>query len=200
MTKINNIIATLFIILAGGLVFCCRLSSIESTTSIYSPIDVLYHGSNNSNIKVLEPRNIYFRDKNEGSVIFASPSIRVASCFLFKWDDSWVDLSVSLGSTNVYEVTMIILDKNRFKKEDKGGSIYILPVQGFSFDKNKGMGIHEWISRVSVKPLAQITFSSSLNAMLDMGVKVYFLEPEQFQHYRLLSNIEQEKFLLQFKK
>lgn len=44
-----------------------------------TPIDVLYHGSINSKIKVLESQQEYVRDLAEGAVIFATPSIKIAS-------------------------------------------------------------------------------------------------------------------------
>lgn len=94
---------------------------------------------------------------------------------------------------------MVISDKIRFKKEDHGGSIYILPSAGFTFNKHKGLGIHEWTQNSSVTPILKMDFSSALLAMKKMGVKVYFIEQEQFQHYLSLPEDLQEEFLLKLK-
>lgn len=76
-------------------------------------MDVLYHGSANSNIKVFEPRNNHIRDKEEGPVVFATSSLKLASCYLFSWDDSWVHQSISWKDGNIadYQVIMVIADK-----------------------------------------------------------------------------------------
>ncbi len=132
----------------------------------FAPIDVVYHGSTSQNISLLKPQINHFRDKHEGALIFATPSFRLASCYLFRWDDSWVHQEISWKDDNKanYEVTMVISDKERFIKEDKGGSIYILPATGFEFD-DKGLGIYEWTSKEKVRPFTQINFSSSLEAI-----------------------------------
>ena len=167
----------------------------------FAPIDVVYHGSTSQNIKLLKPQINHFRDKNEVALIFATPSFRLASCYLFRWDDSWVHQEIAWKDDNKanYQISMVISDKERFIKEDKGGSIYILPATGFEFD-DKGLGIYEWTSKEKIQPFSQINFSSSLEAMQMMGVKVYFVDKDQFQEYLNLSGDEREKFLAQLEK
>ena len=164
----------------------------------FAPIDALYHGSVNKDIRILEPRSYHVRDKEEGEVVFATPSLKLASCYVFSWDDSWANQSISWqdGDKTDYQIIMVISDQGRFKKEDSGGSIYILPVAKFKFDKNKGLGIFEWTSKEKVVPFAQINFASALEAMKKSGVKVYFVNKEEFNHYLALPGEEQEKFLL----
>lgn len=161
------------------------------------PFDVLYHGSPNSTIEVLEPFQINMRDNNEGAVIFASPSIKVASCFLVSWDDSWVNMNISSEDNNEadFTVTMIISSHAEFTKRDKGGAIYLVPVKDFIFDENKGLRLHEWTNKNEVTPYGKILFPSSLEAMKKTGVKVYFVSSEQFEHYLKLPGEEQRAFL-----
>lgn len=166
-----------------------------------TPIDAVYHGSVNRNIKIFEPRAEHVRDPDEGSVVFATPSVRIASCYLFRWDDSWVHQFISWNNNDKldYEVFMVISDKERFRKEDSGGSIYLMPAHGFTFDKNKGVGIYEWTNKKKVLPFTKINFSSALEAMKTFHVKVYFVNSEQFRYYINLPFEERESFLLSLK-
>ncbi|MES2215577.1 MAG: hypothetical protein V4485_06195 [Pseudomonadota bacterium] len=167
----------------------------------FAQVDVLYHGSPDANIKIFEPKEEHIRNNNEGAVVFATPSLRLASCYLFRWDDSWVHQSISWkdGNKADYQVTMVISDKERLEKEDHGGAIYILPIQGFSFDESSGLGVYEWTSKDAATPITHINFVSSLDAMQKLGVHVYFVEPSEFKHYLSLRGAEQEKFLLRLK-
>lgn len=135
----------------------------------------LYHASPNKHIEIFEPRNEHVRDINEGPVVFATPHKDLASCFLFKNDDSWVNIS----RFNDVQV-IIISDSEKFVVEDQGGSIYELPVGTF-LHEIRGDAKDEWTSRVAVKPKDKIDYSSSLKAMLELGVQVYFVDKSIFE-------------------
>ena len=156
------------------------------------PVDVMYHGSPNRDIMIFQPKMVqdlrYERDRN---VIFASPSIAFASCYLFRWDDSWVHQMVSFGNPDV--IYMVISDRERFNKLDAGGAIYLVPPQ--NFDHHKGLSIYEWTNKNPVPILSKIEFNSALEAMKKFGIKVYFVNKEQFKEYISLSGDAQEKFL-----
>lgn len=192
--KKNSIVG----LLIGGLILFYFYFNNQSQYKSFAPIDAVYHGSTNRNIKTFEPRSHHIRDEKEGSRVFATPSIRLASCYLFKWDDSWVHQSISWKENNKadYKIIMVISDKTRFHQEDFGGAIYILPAFNFKYDENKGLGIYEWTSKKKVSAFTQINFSSALEAMRIFGVHVYFVNAEQFKHYLTLPGEEQEKFLL----
>ena len=160
------------------------------------PTDVMYNGSPNREISIFEPRKENTRDESEGDVIFASPSIAFASCYLFRWDDSWVHQSVTFGDKDM--VSMVIADRERFNKADSGGAIYLVSPRTFAFDKNKGIGIYEWISKIHVPALAKIEFASALEAMQKFGVKIYFVDEVQFKKYLSLPGEMQDKFLEEF--
>ena len=161
-----------------------------------APIDVLYHGSKNKYVKIFEPRANHTRDLSDGKVIFATPSLKLASCYLFEWDDSWVHQSVSWKQENSgYEVFMVISDMERLKKIDMGGSVYLLPIESFSFSADRGLGIYEWMSKENIEPLSKIDFFSALDAMKQFKVKVYSLSSEQFKRYLELSGEKQETYL-----
>lgn len=199
--KNKILVVILILLLSGSLFFYCSFHKNQTTPQGFAPVDVVYHGSPNSNIKIFEPKDEHIRNKDEGAVVFATPSLRVASCYVFKWDDTWVHQSISWKNGNKadYQVIMVISDRTRFEQKDHGGTIYILPAQDFRFDEHRGLGIYEWTHKKPVRPMLQINFSSGLEAMQKSGVQVYFVEPNQFQHYLSLPGEEQEKFLLGLK-
>lgn len=134
---------------------------------------VLYHSSPNTEIGEFEPRSDKVRDPNEGPRIFATPDKALASAFIVPTDGSWVNI----GRFN--EVPYIIIsDEQRFKDSDKGGAIYHLPSNTFETDLNKGMKSSEWTSRVPVKPIDKDIYKSGLEAMLSLGVQVYFVDTD----------------------
>ena len=139
----------------------------------------LYHASQNSNIDVLEPHAESVRNFNEGPVVFATPNLPYATTFLVKSDDSW---AVKGRFNNTFYV--IISDKNRFFELDKGGTIYTLPNDTFYCDPEEGMGINEWISKKAVRPIRKQHYKSGIDAMIDAGVQVYFVDKQTFLKIR----------------
>ena len=166
-----------------------------AAASPLAPIDVLYHGSPNPNIRIFEPRAENIRHPDEGNVVFASPSIRFASCYLFRWDDSWVHQFIGDNG----DIYMVIANISRFRENDKGGSIYLMPIKGFVHEKDKGLGVYEWTNKSAVTPYGKINFLSALGAMKEFGVKVYFIDDEQFRGYLGLDGAKQESFLHELK-
>ena len=148
-------------------------------SSLMKP-QILYHASSDTNIDVFEPRAINVRDPNEGPRIFATPSKAMATIFLVNTDDSWANSGSQDGTPY-----MAISDETRFKDLDCGGAIYSLPVDNFENDPEKGLGPLEWTSAVSVIPTGKELFSSGLDAMVDAGVQVYFMNQEMYRKLRL---------------
>lgn len=155
----------------------------------------LYHASSNKNISVFEPRNQSIRDPGEGKMVFGTPDLSFATMFLVRSKDDWSHKGKFKG---VYY--NVINDRKRFEEMDKGGSIYILPSESFTTDSTKGMGTIEWFSKVPVKPIKEIDYSSGLQAMLDNGVQVYFVDKETWNKiqnsndrgHEILSKLESE--------
>ncbi|MDQ5943592.1 MAG: hypothetical protein QG675_360 [Patescibacteria group bacterium] len=140
---------------------------------------VLYHASPNRKIEIFEPRAEHVRDPLEGPVVFATPDIAYASCFIVESDDSWVQIS---GFNNVRVV--VISDRTRFEREDQGGAIYELPSDTF-VNEIRGGAKDEWTSREAVKPITKNVFDSGLDAMLKYAVQVYFVDQETFDHINI---------------
>lgn len=185
----------LFVFLLG---FSCKFLYGIEAPNLGCPVQDLYHGSTNSNLIVLEPKRDNVREEAEGSVVFATPSESLASCYLFRWDDSWVSQVVlqddeRLGKNHVI---MIISDRERFAREDQGGSIYRLSIQGFDMDEDKGLGIFEWTSKAPTTPLSKRDYPSSLVAMQELGVNIVFLTREGFANYLSWDTDRQLNFVL----
>lgn len=136
--------------------------------------DILYHASSNRDIEIFEPRNEYVRDINEGPVIFATPDKAYASCFLVNSDDSWVQIS-RFGDVRVIAIS----DEERYRRYDKGGAIYELPSTSFVHEI-RGTAKDEWTSREAVRPISKTEYASGLEAMLQFGVQVYFVDKSTF--------------------
>lgn len=136
----------------------------------------LYHASSNRNIEKFEPRAKNIRDPKEGLVVFATPDLALATTFLVnETNDSWTRIG-KLGGVPY----MVIRDKKHFMKRDKGGSIYKFSSDSFTYHPHKGMGENEWISKNSVTPLEKTNIESALEAMIENGVQVFFVDKKTF--------------------
>ena len=134
----------------------------------------LYHGSSNREIARFEPRSEKVRDPQEGPKVFATSDKRMASAFIVGADDSWANSGMHNGVPY-----LVISDRQRFEQLDQGGAIYHLPPDTFETDPNKGLGTVEWTSSESVEPFHKEEHQSALEAMLEQGVQVYFVDPEK---------------------
>jgi hypothetical protein len=138
---------------------------------------VLYHASRTAGITEFVPRRENFRDEKEGPVIFSTPSKALASAFLVEGHgDDWMQI----GFFADIPVVVINADRDKFIEDDTGGVLYTLPSDTFKYDPNKGMGDKEYTSREPVKPLYEERHTSALDAMIENGVQVYFVDKKTF--------------------
>ncbi len=154
--------------------------AIPSNPGIAKPAK-LYHASWNKAIREFEPRNEKVRDPLEGPVVFATPDKAYAACFLVPTDDGWVKIGrySSDGIPGPWKV--VVSDEQRFKELNKGGAIYHLPSQSFQFHPERNMGETEWTSTQPVEPSNQEDYDSSLQAMQQHGVDVFFVDKATFE-------------------
>ncbi len=132
----------------------------------------LYHGSPHRDLEVIEPRRKSHRDPEEGELVFATQDIGLASVFMAN------SRHYGCGRFNETKYCYIVEHREEFILRDKGGHIYVLSSDGFENDPNKGLGEYEWTSKQKVKPKEKIEYPSSLDAMLENGVQVYFIDKE----------------------
>jgi hypothetical protein len=139
----------------------------------------LYHASPNKDITVFEPRRETARDLKEGPVVFATPSKAYASMFMVSSDDTWTSKGQFNGTW--YQA---IANKDRFIQIDKGGAIYTLPSEKFETNATKGLGLNEWTSKETVSPNSKELYDSCLSAMLQNGVRVFFITEDNLREFR----------------
>lgn len=142
----------------------------------------LYHGSSNKDLTVLEPMRKSWRDEKEGPRVFATQHKGLATTFI-------------PGKANKISVVdkqpfILIRNKKSFLKKDKGGAVYKVKDDSFKNTKsgnkyrddfpNKNTFLeYEWASRKKVKPVKKEVYDSSLDAMIDNKVIVYFIDKKQ---------------------
>ncbi|MFC1751662.1 hypothetical protein ACFLY5_00765 [Patescibacteria group bacterium] len=141
---------------------------------------VMYHGTHKKEegITELEPRGGRHRGRDEGKVLFATPDRVMASMFLAKGHN---DNRTKIGKYNGTPVMVINEDRNEFIETDKGGTIHELPSDTFSCDKGTGLGELEWTSTKKVQPTGKTEYDSSLDAMIENGVQVFFVDAKTFE-------------------
>lgn len=149
--------------------------SVEIASNEVEKPPFLYHASPNNDIKEFQPQAGSVRDPKEGPVIFGARDLALASTFLVEADDSWTERGTFGGA-----YYFVVSDRDRFKSVDKGGALYVLPNSTFECDLNKGMGDLEWISEQAVKPVDKTVYESALDAMINNGVQVYFIDQGTF--------------------
>ena len=139
----------------------------------------LYHASQDRSIDIFKPRAEHIRDPKEGPMVFATPDKVMASVFIVPTDDSWTNSGL-FGNVHFF----VCGDETRFREIDKGGAVYTLPPDTFENDPSRGLGAREWTSTLPVKPISKEEYKSGLEAMLEMGVQVYFIGKEKFQELK----------------
>lgn len=171
------------------------INSMEQNTDIWEKRRkpaVVYHGTSFLNLDEINPSNKRVRDRKEGALVFGAEHKEFASMFLGpRPDDTWS----SKGCLNgLYYI--LIGDEDRYRREDKGGIIYELPGETFEFNPKVGMKT-EWVSTKSVIPLNKQIYSSALEAMIENGVQVYFVDKKKLEEFNRLpkDTIVVRKFL-----
>lgn len=146
--------------------------------------DTLYHASTNREIQLLEPREDGARFPGEGPLVFATPYKHVAAMFLPPKNGGSVEISIF----DEKPVIVICSNPNSFCRLDGGGAIYELPTDTFTSDASIGMRETEWTSLLPVKPLSKTVYETSLDAMNETGVAVYFVDTKTFANIQNSGN------------
>ncbi len=146
----------------------------EANSQEFKKPTVLYHASQNRNLEVLEPRAESIRHPDEGPVVFATTEKPYQ--FLVPSGDDWTK-KVKFNEVSVH----IISDRKRYEEADKGGAIYYLDPTTFSNEYPKYGGSRgEWTSKVAIKPFKKEEYESGLQAQLENGVQIFFVDKETF--------------------
>lgn len=131
----------------------------------------LYHGTIRGDVEEFEPRSAINRP-NEEPAVYASPDLEIAI-------QSMANKFVSNGGiVNGRRFVCIPMTREEFMVQDHGGTVYVFPSDSFEVNKGIGLGDKEWVSKKPVKPKEKIHFPSLLEAILNQGTEVYFIDPE----------------------
>jgi hypothetical protein len=138
---------------------------------------ILFHGSPYQDLTLITPHRLDTRGHGH-PIIFASHHIAMASLFMLKHKGKFACGRLSGG-----DIFYMTNDKRRCILEDQGGAIYLLSSDSFFCEPYESLGLDEWISYGSIKPLLKFIFPSALDAMLSMGVKIYFVDDSTYARY-----------------
>jgi hypothetical protein len=133
---------------------------------------ILYHGSPNANINILEPREESPGHMLPGKYVFATQYKEMAVMFLAPKAGP-----MQMSQFNDTYVLIACCPEQEFKKTDHGGAIYELPSGSFKNDAPTDMPEIEWFSSEAVRPTRSEVYISCLDAMEQCGIKVYFVDP-----------------------
>lgn len=150
----------------------------KNSKSIQKP-KVLYHASPNRKIDKFQPRSERPRSNKKEDLVFATPYKAVAAMFLAPRD-----IPAEIGKYNDEYAIFINTTEAKFRLVDHGGAIYTLPNATFETNREVGMREVEWTSKVSVKPICRVIYSSSFEAMKENGVQIYFVDDDMFAKIR----------------
>ena len=138
---------------------------------------LMFHGSAVRGIAELAPRHARTRVTSEAPQVFATPHMDLASIFIVRWDDSWAGAG---RFSDAGPFAFYCKDERRFTDADKGGSVYAVPSVGFVSHLERGLGANEWSTATPAPVLAHFDYASALDAMLALGVQVYFVGDADF--------------------
>lgn len=149
----------------------------ENITQEIEKPPVLYHASSRNSIERFEPQVKKVRDPKEGPRVFATSDFALATVFILETDDSWTQSGVFSDTPYI-----VIAGRERFEALDRGGTIYTLPSDTFETDPTKGLGEKEWTSKDPVIPIEKKIYPAALEAMLENGVQVYFVDQKTLRN------------------
>jgi hypothetical protein len=136
--------------------------------------NVLYHGSPNTAIEILEPREESPGHKLPGKYVFATQHKELAAMFLAP-----KVAPMQMSQFGSQYILIAQCTDQTYKSADQGGAIYELPPITFQQGPTDMPDI-EWFSNTSVKPSNKEAFITSLDAMQKCDVKVYFVDADTY--------------------
>lgn len=134
--------------------------------------DTLYHGSTRLIQGAMQPALIQATEDHvhEKASVFATARKDLAGLFMLP-----ADALSSIGFERDAAYVCIWGTEEEYRVKDKPGYLYELPLAGF---EKVGKG-YEWQNFNAVTPSKILTFDSALGGMLELGVKVYFINDEE---------------------
>lgn len=138
--------------------------------------EFLYRGTPRKNVDMFDPKEVIGSGSLARQVVSATSERINATKFVVPIEKLRVAIG-SLGNINYY----LCADEEIFRKNDHGGAIYTLSLDGFTHSPE--MGATVWTNPKSVKPLSMEEITSALETMINAGVKIYFVSPGTLEKF-----------------
>jgi hypothetical protein len=151
----------------------------------------LYHGSPDRGLIELKPQS---RTQRAEKLLYATPDMAIASTFLIK------GVHYGCGKFGDVPYAWILADRDDFIRQDKGGHIYVSSGDSFVMNPDSGLANDEYISVQPVQPSKTIKYQSAVDAMMENGVQVYFINQPTYNRlqsakdhgYTIFATLESE--------
>lgn len=131
------------------------------------PVQFLYAGSDNLNIKLFEPRGDYtLEDKYVGKVVFATQDMRYASIYTFRWEQD--DAAHFSLINKKYSLQVLKKAETRLLKPC---AIYSFDPQPFELFDDL-----EWYTKAFIQPIKKKVYSSVLRCLEENKITLSIVE------------------------
>jgi len=148
----------------------------------------LYHSSQKKNLKLLIPQKTLSHDKYIGDFVFATYNKYLAIMYL-----ATKGVGILMNPKKPDMTIVICANEKEYLITDKGGAVYEMTDDGFFDSPQSGLGEYEKVTKKPVKPLKKVIFESSIDALVNNGVKVYFVNAKMFNS--LIINPKQSEII-----
>jgi putative flippase GtrA len=153
---------------------------------------VLYHASSRLDLKIIKPHKTLSNDEYIGDYVFATANKELAVMYLASKGKA------TLMNTKSQPSRIIICDdEKQYIKNDKGGAVYELSPKGFQPTSQTGLSEFEKVSEQAVTPLRKNVYASSLEAMREHDITIYFVNKKIFDE--LVAAKDEDEIINQLK-
>ena len=136
----------------------------------------LYHASGTSGLRILSPQRTLSKNHYIGDYVFATDNKLMAAMYLVP---NAVGIRL-LGYEYEQPYLVVCSTIEAFVKLDTGGSIYTVPQDSFHDTPQQELRGTEFVSEVSVVPIAEQRYDTARQALGDRGAKIYVLSEVSF--------------------
>ena len=138
-------------------------------------MEVLYHTSTNKDLEVIEPQRTLSSNVYIGDYVFATSNHKLAAMYLVARGTP-----ILLNIKTAMPHLIICANPEEYRIRDRGGAIYTIPAESFHKTPQKGLEDSGLVSEVAITPISKKVYETSIEALREEGVEIYFVSKEQF--------------------
>jgi len=139
-------------------------------------MNLLYHASTNKNLTLIKPQKTLSKDRYIGDYVFATSDKKIAVMYLVT-KGTPILMNVKSGAPRI----IICAEPDEYIEHDKGGAIYEVPSDNFMKTPQEGLEESELVCKVAVRPVSKKVFATSISALSDAQVEIYFVTQAQYE-------------------